>query len=183
MDMSDVNNKFYLPLVTLLGIFTYLLNFFNKIAQCSLIFVFITIIVNIIAELYGKKKAIMGLILSVVVSASLLWNFDYYINGKIINGLVPTSLAALLISNYYGANLFLLAKSKYSFILRSFVSLILSAVIDGALMAGFFINKFSTGRILSVFTQELMFKCLYSTTASVSIFLGSYLIKRAYKAV
>jgi hypothetical protein len=181
--MREISNKFYLPLVTLLGIFTYLLNYFNNTAQCSLIFVFIAVIVNIIAELYGKKKAIIGSILSVIVSAGLLWNFDYYINGKIINGLVPASLLALLVSTYCGTNLFLQIKSRCSFITRNFVSLILSAVIDGIIMVGFFINKFSTERVLVIFTEEILFKCLYSAVACASIFLGSYLIKRAYKSV
>ncbi|OZG32101.1 hypothetical protein [Rickettsia endosymbiont of Culicoides newsteadi] len=180
--MHHINNKFYMPLVTLLCIFTYLLNFFNKIAQCSLVFVFLTLTVNIISELYGKKKAMIAVVLSTIVSFGLLWNLDYYINGYAIKGVVFAAFVSVLLSTYCSTSVFLHLKSAsaYSFNTRNFISLIVCAIVDGVVMLGFFINIFSTSRVLSIFYQEVLFKCLYSLAAYICIFAGLYLVHKVH---
>ncbi|WP_250311163.1 VUT family protein [Rickettsia endosymbiont of Oedothorax gibbosus] len=180
--MHHINNKFYMPLVTLLCIFTYLLNFFNKISQCSLVFVFLTLTVNIISELYGKKKAMIAVVLSTIVIFGLLWNLDYYINGCVIKGVASATFVSVLLSTYCSTSVFLHLKSAltYSFNNRNFISLIVCAIIDGIVMLGFFINIFPATRVLSIFYQEVLFKCVYSLAAYICIFAGLYLAHKVH---
>jgi hypothetical protein len=130
--MHHINNKFDMPLVTLLCIFTYLLNFFSKIFQCSLVFVFLALTTNIISELYGKKRAMIAVVLCTIVGFGLLWNFDYYSNGRVIKGLVFASFVSVLLSTYCSTSVFLHLKSAsaYSFNTRNFISLIVFALIS-----------------------------------------------------
>ncbi|WP_375318686.1 VUT family protein [Candidatus Tisiphia endosymbiont of Oplodontha viridula] len=178
--MHHINNKFYIPLVTLLCIFTYLLNFFNKISQCSLVFVFLALTINIISELYGKKKAMIAVLLSTIIGFGLLWNLDYYINGRVIKGVVFASFVSVLLSTYCSTSVFLQLKPAYSFNSRNFISLIVCAIVDGVVMLGFFINIFSTKIVLSIFYQEVLFKCAYSLTAYICIFAGLSLLHKVY---
>lgn len=173
------NNKFLPLLVALLCTFTYLLNFFNKIFQCSLVFVFMALITNVISELYGKKTAMVSLLFSSVVSFGLLWDFDYYIHGNSISGMIFASLIAVLLSLYCSTNIFLHLKSTCSFNNRNFISLITCAIIDAIVMSGFFINKFPVDRVISIFSKEILFKVLYSLAIHGVIFFGMYFIRKA----
>lgn len=178
--MSIANNKFLPLLVVSLCTFTYLLNFFNKIYQCSLVFIFMALITNVISELYSKKTAIISLVFSSIASFALLWNFNYYIHGNIINGVVFASLISVLLSVYCSTSVFLHLKSKYSFNNRNFVSLATCAIVDGIVMLGFFINKFPLDRVISVFLKEVLFKILYSSAIYGIILFGTYFIKKTY---
>lgn len=179
--MSIINNNKFLPLLVVwLFTFTYLLNFFNKMYQCSLVFIFMALITNMIAELYSKKSAMISLLLSSIVSFGLLWNFNYYIYSHIVSGVVFASLAAVLLSIYCSTSIFLNLKSKYSFNNRNFVSLATCAIVDGIVMLGFFINKFPLDRVISILSKEILFKVLYSSVIYVVILFGTYFIKRVY---
>lgn len=182
--MRYINNNLYIALTIILGVFTYLLNFFNKIAECSLVFVFLALTVNIIAETFGKQKAMRAIVLCIVVSFGLLWNLNYYIDGRVINGLVLASLLSVLLSTYCGMSLFLKLKSAHnfynSFYVRNFISLTVCAIVDGVVMAGFFINQFSASRVLLIFFKEVSFKCIYSLIACIFIFVGSYLVQKVH---
>ena len=89
------SNKFYLSLTAMSLAFTLLLNFYNQISDCSLMFTFLALTLNTISALHGTKKAINSIILSVIISFALMWNLKYYINGELINGLVLASLLQL----------------------------------------------------------------------------------------
>ncbi|ABV76354.1 hypothetical protein RPO_04225 [Rickettsia rickettsii str. Arizona] len=169
--MSNINAKFYIPLVSLLGVFIYLLNCFNKISQCSLVFVFLAITTNIISELYGRKRALIAVALCIIVSFGLLWNFNYYIHGRVIKGVVFASFVSVLLSTYCSTSIFSQLKPRCSLNTRNFASLIMCAVVDGIVMSGFFVNVFSTSKVLSIFYKEVLYKCAYSLTVYICIFL------------
>ena len=101
------------------------------------------------------------------MSFRLLWNFDYYIHGHILSGVVFASLVAVLLSLYCSTSIFLHLKSTYSFNNRNFISLMTCAIIDAIVMSGFFINKFPLDKVISIFSKEVLFK-------------GTYFIKKTY---
>ncbi len=178
--MNNINTKFYILLVILLGIFTYSLNLFNKISQCSLVFVFLAITANIISELYGRKKPWIAITLSIIVSFCLLRDFNYYIHGRVINGIILVSFVSILLSIYCSTSIFVQLKSTCSLNTRNFAGLMMGVVVDGIVMSGFFVNIFSTSRVLSMFLKEVLFKCAYSLTVYICIFLGSFLVQKVY---
>ncbi|XVN42796.1 MAG: VUT family protein [Candidatus Rickettsia vulgarisii] len=138
------------------------------------------LITNVISELYSKKTAMISLLFSSIVSFGLLWNFDYYIHGNIVSGVVFTSLVAVLLSLYCSTSVFLHLKSKYSFNNRNFVSLATCAIVDAIVMSEFFINKFPLDKVISIFSKKVLFKVLYSSAIYGIIFFGTYFIKKAY---
>lgn len=178
--MNNINTRFYILLVILLGIFTYSLSLFNKISQCSLVFVFLAVTANIISELYGRKKAWIAVTLCIIVSFCLLWDFNYYIHGRVINGIILVSFVSILFSTYCSTSVFVQLKSTCSLNTRNFAGLMMGAVVDGIVMSGFFVNIFSTSRVLSMFLKEVLFKCAYSLTVYICIFLGSFLVQKVY---
>lgn len=149
-------------LFTLLCTGTYLLNFFNKIVDCSLVFIGLAFTSNIIAALYGKRNATISLLLSVIISFGLLRNVEYYIHGQAIPGVIVASLISVLFSVYLSTRLFLRLQSTYSLNESNAISLMLSAILDGIVMSVFFIRQFSLEQTRSIFAKEVLFKCLYS---------------------
>ena len=178
--MNNINTKFYILLVILLGIFTYSLNLFNKISQCSLVFVFLAITANIISELYGRKKALIAVTLSIIVNFCLLWDFNYYVHGCVINGIILVSFVSILLSTYCSTSIFVQLKSTCSLNTRNFAGLMTGAVVDGIVISGLLVNILSTSRVLSIFLKEVLFKCAYSLTVYICIFLGSFLLQKVY---
>lgn len=178
--MNIRNNKLLGLLMVLSCTFVYLLNFFNKISECSLVFILLAFTTNIIAELYGKKISLMGLLAGIVISSCLLWNFNYYIHSIVIQGLVLASFASLLVSIYFSTSVLLYLKLKFSFNARNFISLAIASIVDGIIMSGFFINKFSGHRVIAIFCEEILFKCLYSLLIYSIIFFAVYVIKKTY---
>lgn len=75
------------------------------------------------------------------VCFGLLWNLDYYINARVINGVIFASFVSVLLSTYCSTNLCLRLKSAYSFNTRNFISLIVCAIVDGVVMAGLVLRK------------------------------------------
>lgn len=178
--MNNINTMFYIILVIVLGIFTYSLNLFNKLSQCSLVFMFLAVTANIISELYGRKKAWIAVTLCIIVSFCLLWEFNYYIHGRVINGIILVSFVSILLSTYCSTSVFVQLKSTCSLNTRNFAGLMMGAVVDGIVMSGFFVNIFSISRVLSMFLKEVLFKCAYSLTVYICIFLGSFLVQKVY---
>jgi len=179
--LSKSNRLYVLLTASVLG-FTLLLNFYTKISECSLIFTFMALTLNMVSFLHGTKKAMKSIILAVIISFALMWNLKYYIQGELINGLVFASLLSVLISSYVGLNLFSKLELKYNFYIRNFVSLVAYALVDGAVMSLFFINIFSINRVVSIFTYEVAYKCVYAFIACVCGVVISYLHKQ-FKAV
>ncbi len=176
------SNKFYLSLTGILLALTLLLNFYTTIAGCSLVFTFLALTLNAISALQGTKKAMRSIILSVSISLALLWNLKYYINGELINGLVLASLLSVLVSSYLGLSLFSRLKIRYNFYVSNFISLVVYALVDGAVMSLFFINIFPVNKVLSIFAYEVAYKCVYGLLACVCLFAISC-VQKQFKTV
>jgi len=176
--MHLLKEKLYAPLIIMLLLFTYLLNFFNKISQCSLLFIFLALTTNLISEVYGRKKAMLGVILAIVVSFGLTWNVNYYIYGKVINGLIAASLLSVLVSAYCGVHVLSKLKQSYSFHVRNLISLVTYSVVDGVVMAVFFLKYFPAHRVLNILFWEIAFKSLYSVVAFLFILIGAHFVKK-----
>src|SRR5271154_4712519 len=104
MTNKIINSKLYCCSIGLLCALTYLLNFCTAIYQCALVFTIIAITINAITFLYGKSKSLKGLAFAIMISFVLLWKLPYYIDGKIINGLVFASFSSLMTSMYWSAS-------------------------------------------------------------------------------
>lgn len=180
---NGFNNKLYFASIGLLCTFTYLLNYCKAVYQCALIFTAIAITTNLIMSIYGKSKALTGLALSILVSFTLLWKLPYYIDGKLVNGLVFASFSSVMVSMYWSASIFQILRRKYNFAISNALSLAVAALIDGVIMGVFFmINKgFTYERILDIFKKELFYKGLYGVVASVIIAVAFYVFKNNKK--
>lgn len=166
-------NKLYIYGILLLFTFTYLLNFCTAIYQCALMFTIIGITTNSITSLYSKSKSLYALAFAIIVSFILIMKIPYYIDGKIVNGLVFASFSSLMISMYWSSAVFQKLINKFGFVKSNALSLILSSVIDGSIMGIFFIvnNKFSHSRVLDIFSREVSYKIAYILAASFVIHL------------
>jgi len=177
------NNKLYIFSVVLLFVLTYLLNCCTAIYQCALIFTAIAITTNVITSIYDKPKALKGLAFSILVSFTLLWKLPYYIDGKLVNGLVFASFSSVMVSMYWLTSIFQILHRKYNFVISNALSLAVAALIDGVIMGVFFvINKgFTYERIIEVFKKEFFYKGLYGVLASVIIAIVFYIFKNNTK--
>ena len=165
---KTINNKLYFGSIGLLCALTYLLNFCTKIYQCALAFTIIAITINVVTFLCGKSKALKGLAFAIMISFSLLWRLPYYIDGKIINGLVFASFSSVMISIYWSASVFQKLESRFSFVISNALSIAVGAIIDGFVMGLFFTinNNFSYTRVLDIFTREVSYKMIYGLAIS-----------------
>lgn len=165
------NNKLYICSIGLLCVLTYLLNYCSAIYQCASIFTVIAIIINASTYMYGRTETIKGLAIALITSFALLWKLPYYIEGKIINGLVLVSFSSVMISFYWSTSVFQKLASKFSFVKSNALSFVLAAIIDGLIMGLFFIvnNNFSYPRVFDIFSRELLYKMMYGFIASVLI--------------
>lgn len=171
MTNKSVSNTLYVLSILSLCILTYLLNFCTKIYQCSLMFVAIGITTNTLTFVYGKSKSLFGLALTIITSFILLWKLPYYIDGRIVNGLVFASFSSLMISMYWSTYVFQKLTNRLSVITANSAALIVAAVLDCSIMCIFFTlnNNFSAARILDIFTRELSYKMMYSFIATAII--------------
>ena len=172
------SSKFYIPLTFIALICTLMLNFYIKISDCSLVFTFLAISLNVIGELYGNDKAMRSLVLSIFVSLASQWNLKYYIHGELINGLVIASFISVLVSAFIGLNVLSKLRFKYNFYVRSLLSLITYAIVDGAVMGVFFANKYYINKVVHIFAQEVAYKSFYGFIACASMLMISYLQKQ-----
>jgi len=136
-------------------------------------FTIIGITTNSITSLYSKSKSLYALAFAIIVSFILIMKIPYYIDGKIVNGLVFASFSSLMISMYCSSAVFQKLINKFGFVKSNALSLILSSVIDGSIMGIFFIvnNKFSHSRVLDIFSREVSYKIAYILAASFVIHL------------
>jgi len=164
-------NKLYICSTLLLCTLTILLNFCTKIYQCAFIFTIIAITINAVTFTYGKRMSLKGLAFAIMASFMLLWKLPYYIDGKIVNGLVFASFTSVMISMYWSASFFQKLIAKFSFAKSNFISLSIGSVIDGFIMGIFFVinNNFSYPRIADIFTREVSYKIMYGFIASALI--------------
>ena len=177
-------NKLYIASTLLLCILTYLLNYCTAIYGCALVFTIIAIAVNATTVLYGRFKGLIGLGFAVVISFALLWKLPYYIDGRLVNGLVVASFSSLMVSLYFSVSAFAKFYSRFGFVIANALSLCIAAIIDGFIMRLFFTinNNFSYARIMDIFNRELSYKILYGLLASAIIFVALRLLKNDAKA-
>ena len=165
-------NKLYIASTLLLCILTYLLNYCTAIYGCALVFTIIVITVNATTVLYGRFKGLIGVGFAVVVSFALLWKLPYYIDGRLVNGLVVASFSSLIVSLYFSSSALTRFYSRFGFVITNALSLGIAAIIDGFIMGLFFVinNNFSYARIMDTFNRELSYKMFYGILASFLIF-------------
>lgn len=181
--MNKSINTIYFLLLSILCTFTYTLNFYNKIYQCSAMFVLMMFALNAINELYGSRNAFFSMLVSLIISAALLWNVNYHIHGQVINGLVFASLGSVLLASIVAIPLFSGLQQMTTFPFRNFVTISLAAFIDGIVMIGFFINKFSLERVFIIFAKEVGYKCLYAALVTAIVMTIGYILKRRVVAI
>lgn len=177
-------NKLYIASTLLLCILTYLLNHCKAIYECALIFTAIAITVNTVTAARGRFKSLTALGLAIIISFALLWKIPYYIDGRLVNGLVVASFSSLMVSLYFSVSAFAKFYSRFGFVVANALSLGIAAIIDGFIMRLFFTinNNFSYARIMDIFSRELSYKILYGLLASAIIFVALRLLKNDAKA-
>ena len=179
-----MTNKLYIANILLLCALTYLLNYCTTIYQCALVFTIIAITVNVMTAMGGRFKSLTGLVSAIIISFALLWKLPYYIDGRLVNGLVFASFSSLIISLYFAVSAFARFYSRFGFVVANALSLGIAAIIDGFIMRLFFTinNNFSYARIMDIFNKELSYKILYGLLASAIIFVALRLLKNDAKA-
>jgi hypothetical protein len=167
-----ISNKLYFSSILLLCILTYLLNFCTAIHQCALVFTLIATTSNVVTFLGGKSRSLASLALVVLISFVFLGQLPYYIDGKILNGLVFASLSSLMISASLSIIVFQKLTSKFNFLISNALSCLFAALIDGFIMSLFFIinNNLAYSRVIDIFSRELSYKTLYIFIMFVIIF-------------
>jgi len=132
----------------------------------------------------GRFKSLTALSFAIIISFALLWKLPYYIDGRIVNGLVVASFSSLMISLYFSTTAFLKLRSRFDFVVANALSLIVAALMDGFVMGLFFAinNNFAYSRILDIFSRELSYKMFYGFLASAIIFAVLKIFKTDIKA-
>lgn len=167
-----ITNRLYIASTLLLCSLTYLLNYCTLIYGCALVFTIIAITVNATTVLYGKFKGLIGLSFAAIISFALLWKLPYYIDGRLVNGLVVASFSSLMVSLYFSTSALTRFCSRFGFAVANVLSLGIAAIIDGFVIGLFFVinNNFSYARIINIFSKELSYKMFYGTLAFILIF-------------
>lgn len=171
----------------LLFAFTLCMNFTNKVVYCSLIFTFLTLILNCIAKCHGSKRATISIILCTSTSLALLYNKQYYIAGKLISGLISASLCAILIASYIGLKLFLKLEARYGFAISNCISICISALVDHLIMGIFFTSIFPIHKVWLIIYKETAYTYLFTVVVylcSVTVlYAKSVYLKRKINAL
>ncbi|MBX9890512.1 MAG: hypothetical protein K2X94_04545 [Amoebophilaceae bacterium] len=163
--------KLYAFLAVIVFTLTGLLNLSNKLIVCSLIYVSMASIANIMAHWY-KKKATLALIIGCLVVYTLLcWGMRYTIHKIPIHLMVPGSLAAVLLSVSVGITLFSKLKARYNFHMSNFISLLVASTIDSGIVVGIVLyGRFSTSKLMAIFFRDLIFKSGYAMLMGLFVF-------------
>ncbi|CCM10381.1 Putative uncharacterized protein [Cardinium endosymbiont cEper1 of Encarsia pergandiella] len=159
--MKKILNNYYSQLALLFAS-VYSINFTSKVIYCALLFTFLTHILNVIANGHGHRKATISILFSTTTSLGLLYHKQYCISGKPIDGLITSSLFAILVAAYIGLKLFLKLKAKYSFLVSNFISLLIAAFVDHLIMGLFFSKEFPMGKVWLIFYKETTYTTLFA---------------------
>ncbi|WP_342265375.1 hypothetical protein [Cardinium endosymbiont of Philonthus spinipes] len=173
---KNLNN--YVYKLGLLFACTLSINFTNKIVYCALLFTALTVVLNSIAKWHGSKKAAISILLCSATSFAFLYDKQYYISGKLIHGLILTSLCAILVASYIGLKLFLKLQTRYGFAASNCISLFISSLVDHLIMGLFFTRVFPIRKVWLIVYQETAYIYLFSA----AIYLGSAIILYAKPA-
>ncbi|TSJ80869.1 MAG: hypothetical protein NMK33_05520 [Candidatus Cardinium sp.] len=163
---KTLNN--YMYKVGLLFACTFCINLTNKIVYCALLFTFLTLVLNGIAKYHGHKKAAISIVLCTALSLGLFYNKQYFIGGKPINGLILTSLCAILIASYIGLKLFLKLTARYGFAISNCISLCTASLVDHCIMGIFFTTKFPMDKVWVIVYKETGYTYLFGSLVYLS---------------
>lgn len=163
------NSKIYAPLVLVMGMLMFLLNYCTKIALCSLVFTLLMFTVNAISKTFGFKRALMIISTYVGINILFLSDYTYAINGQVFAYLVPTSLIAVLLASIASMRILSLFENRIGFAKSTFVALMAAAIIDGIAMSVYFMNYLPTSKIAFILLKEVSFKCLYALVLATVI--------------
>ena len=167
------NSKIYAPLLLVVGMLMFLLNYCTKIALCSLVFTLLMFTVNTISKTFGFKRAMQTITAYVGTNILLLNDYTYTINGQIFEYLVPASLLAVLFSAIASTKAVSLLETRIGFLKSSFVGFVTAAVVDGVAMSVYFANYLSASKIVSIFLKEASFKVIYAAVLLAAVKLAS----------
>ena len=156
-----LNNYFYKLGLFFIAICS--MNFTNKMVYCALIFTILTTILNGIAKCHGSKKATISILSCTSIALLLLYNKPYFIAGKPINHLIPTSLGAILVASYIGYKIFLKLETRLGFPLSNCISLFIAALVDHLIMGLFFARLFPMRSVCSMFYKETVYTYLFGS--------------------
>lgn len=156
------NYKIYAPLVLVMGLLMFLLNYCTKIAACAFVYTLLMLTVNIIFKTFGFKRALQTVSAYVGINILFLSDYDYSIGGQVFEYLVPSSLFAVLLGSIMLMKTISSLESRIGTTKSTFLGLVSAAVIDGIFMAVYFTNYVSASRVFSIFLKEVSFKCLYA---------------------
>ena len=167
------NYKIYAPLVLVMGLLMFLLNYCTKIAACAFVFTLLMLTVNIISKTFGFKRALQTISAYVGINILFLADYDYTFGDQVFEYLVPTSLIAVLFASLALTKTTAIFEGKIGILKSTFIALISAALIDGAVMSVYFANYLSASTIGSIVLQEISFKCLYAIVILSAIKLVS----------
>lgn len=173
------NYKIYAPLVLVMGMLMFLLNYCTKIAACAFVFTLLMLTVNTISKIFGFKRALQTISAYVGINILLLSDYNYIFSGRSFEYLVPTSLLAVLFASVVLMKTTSLLEGKIGALKSTFIALISASIIDGVAMSVYFSNYLSASKIGSIFLKEVSFKCLYAfvilaAVKVISSVLGKY---------
>jgi|GEM_PF-4372208 hypothetical protein len=163
---TSSKNTIYLSLTASLFACSLLLNLSNKLVACSLCFVFIAFCANLIAELYGKKRAIATIALCSLATFIVSW--------KTLDLMLLVSFFSVLLS-CYGAISISSKLTSMPFQMRNLLSLSIASTIDSLIMSTSLLNKFSVHKSILIGFKDLMFKFSYLSVTSLCLCAALYL--------
>jgi hypothetical protein len=158
----NTQSRFLLPLVIQTALI-YLLNSFNTIQWCALVFALFTLHILYLAEKQSLKTALSVHALSVLINLMVNMHQIYYIYGKPISGLFVASYLGVFASVAVG--LYCFNKSR-----RYLLAGIITSVVDGLAMMLFFVNVYAVDRVLQIFAKEVSFKAFYVALILATIY-------------
>lgn len=175
------DNKVHLSLTAVAALNAYLINYFNTICNCSVSFVLFLFTVNLVQHYFGTTKAIYSAAAALSAAYIAQAGLPYYIRGQLMPELIKFSLLSTAVSVSVCLKLISYSNTRYSgnsFIVRNWVCIVLAVLIDGSIMAMYFINVYKPATVINIFIKEIGYKALFTT----SLFATSPILKIVEKS-
>jgi hypothetical protein len=163
MQIQSRLSYFLLPLVIQTTL-VHLLNSFNTIQWCALVFSIFTLHMLYVAEKKSLKTALGVHALSLFINLMINMHKLYFIHGKPISGLFVASYLSVFVSISVG--LFFFTKYRPHYLL----SAIITSIVDGLAMMLFFVHVYAPTQVLQIFIKEVSFKAGYSALILATIY-------------
>lgn len=164
MTKTNILNLVYVLIIALL---CFVINQRTAIYQCAAMFTGILVIANITLLHNRAHKAYGILLVGITLSLPLYALLGVY-NSKI----AMASIASLIIVSPLSIYITNILKNSYQFAVALFLSIILSAIIDGFIMSSYFsiFGVFTISKTINVLFNEILFKVLYTAIVSGIIY-------------